>query len=148
MSEIVWIFSSHLLNVKTNNLVLLKMCNNEFDNVTLTLKRPRCRDRGREREREKYIEREKERERMKFCYFVTFNLIISQVIFENFIAISQIIQKIWRFSLSLLFILMDLFFIFWYFVFAKNLMSSAYNRRCQQVFFTFNLLNNCMNLYW
>ena len=70
------------------------MCNNEFDNVTLTLKRPRCRDRGREREREKYIEREKERERMKFCYFVTFNLIISQVIFENFIAISQIIQKI------------------------------------------------------
>ena len=50
--------------------------------------------RQREREREKYIEREKERERMKFCDFVTFNLIISQVIFENFIAISQIIQKI------------------------------------------------------
>ena len=72
--------------------MLLKMCNNKFDYVTLTLKRPSCRDRARVREGD--IEREKERERMKVYYFVTFNLIVSQDIFEHFIVISQLIQKI------------------------------------------------------
>ena len=45
------------------------------------------------------------RERVKLCFFVTFNIIISHIFPENFIEILkafQKVQKIWRFSPSLL----------------------------------------------
>ena len=50
--------------------------------------------------------------------FVTFNIIISHIFPENFIKISQVVQKIWRFSTSILtnFInLWDFFHIFFNF---------------------------------
>ena len=41
------------------------------------------------------------RERVKPWLFVTFNIIISHIFLENFMEISQIVQKIWRFSPSI-----------------------------------------------
>ena len=40
------------------------------------------------------------KERVKHCFFVTFNIIIRHVFPENFIEIPQVVQKIWRISLS------------------------------------------------
>ena len=65
-------------------------------------------------------------------------LLISHIFPENFIEIPQVLQNIWRFSPSILTIFTD-FWIFCNSFVAKKLMTSAYNRWCQQ-FYTFNLL--------
>ena len=41
------------------------------------------------------------REKLKPCFFVNFNIIISYNFSENFTEIPQVIQKIWRFSQSI-----------------------------------------------
>ena len=67
------------------------------------------------------------KEILKPWNFETFNIIISHIFPESFIEISQVIQKIWRISLSLLTVFIDFldFFTFpWW---------------CQH-FFTFNIL--------
>ena len=48
------------------------------------------------------------REGVKFCFFVTFNIIIGHIFPENFIKIPLIVQKIWRFTLSALTIFIDI----------------------------------------
>ena len=77
------------------------------------------------------------RERMRPCFFVffvfnfNFNIIISHIFPENvIIKIAQVVQKIWRFSPSILAL-----FIYFY----KETNGVTYKRWCQQ-FFTFNLL--------
>ena len=42
------------------------------------------------------------REKVKPCFFVTFKIIISHIFTENFIETPEVVQKIWRFSLSIL----------------------------------------------
>ena len=44
---------------------------------------------------------------VKPCFFVTFNIIISHIFPENFIEIPQVVQKIWRISLSILAVFID-----------------------------------------
>ena len=56
-----------------------------------------------------------------------FNIIISHAFSENLIEIPQVIQKIWRFSPSILTNLC-FFGFFEHFLVAKKLMTSAYNR--------------------
>ena len=90
------------------------------------------------------------RERLKLWFFVTFNIIIGYIFPENFIEIPQVVQKIWRFSPSMLTVFIN-FSYYWHFLVTKNLMTSAYNTRCQQ-FFCFQstlnrLFNNCVKLY-
>ena len=70
------------------------------------------------------------RVRVKLRFLVTFNIDISHIFPGNFIEILHLLQKIWRFYLSLLTIFTD-FSDFWHFLFAKKLMASAYNRCCQ-----------------
>ena len=41
-------------------------------------------------------------EMVKFWFFVTFNIIIRQIFPENLIEVPQVVQKIWRLSLSIL----------------------------------------------
>ena len=75
--------------------------------------------------------------RVKPCFFVTFNIIISHTFPENSIEISQVVQKIWTISLSILAIISYFhrfssnFWIFWHFLVTKKLMTSAYNTWCQ-----------------
>ena len=69
-----------------------------------------------------YLERE-----WKPVFLVTFNIIISHIFPENFIEITQVIQKIWRFSPLILTIFMN-FSDFLLFFVAKKLMTSAHNR--------------------
>ena len=45
---------------------------------------------------------------VKYCFFVTFNLFINHIFPENFIKIPQVVQKIWRFSSSILTIFTDI----------------------------------------
>ena len=71
--------------------------------------------------------------------FLRLNIIISYIFPENFIEFPEVVKKIWRFFLSILTIFILFFGFFWHFPVAKKLMTSAYNRRCQQ-FFTFNKL--------
>ena len=47
------------------------------------------------------------RERLKLWFFVTFNIIISHFFPENFIEIPQVVQRVRRFSPSILTILVD-----------------------------------------
>ena len=47
--------------------------------------------------------------------FVTFNIIINHIIPENFIEIPQVVQKIWRFSLTILAIFIDFYQFFGFF---------------------------------
>ena len=82
--------------------------------------------------------------------FVTFDIIKSHSFSEKFIEIPQVVQKIWRFSPSMLTVFIN-FSYYWHFLVTKNLMTSAYNTRCQQ-FFCFQstlnrLFNNCVKLY-
>ena len=42
------------------------------------------------------------KERVKAWFFVTFNIIISHIFPENFIEITQVVQNLWRISLSIL----------------------------------------------
>ena len=39
---------------------------------------------------------------VKLCFFITFIIVISLILPENFIEILQVAQKIWRFSSSIL----------------------------------------------
>ena len=85
------------------------------------------------------------RERLKPCFFVTFKIIKSHIFPANFNVITQVIQKIWRYSLSILPIFID-FSDFLYFLVAKKLITSAYNRWYQN-FFTFDLLKiGCLTI--
>ena len=64
-------------------------------------------------------------------FFFTFNIILSQIFPEHLIKISQVVQRIWRFFVSLLAIFINFhqfFWLFWHFLFTNNLMTSAYNR--------------------
>ena len=47
----------------------------------------------------KYVSSKK---RLKAWFFVTFNIIISNIYPENFIEITQVVQNLWRISLSIL----------------------------------------------
>ena len=47
--------------------------------------------------------------------FLTFNIIISHIIPENFIEIPQVVQKIWRLSLTILAIFIDFYQFFGFF---------------------------------
>ena len=68
------------------------------------------------------MEREREREREReFMIFVAFNIVVSHVVPENFIVITQVVQKIWTFSPSAL----TIFRKFWHFLVAKKLMASV-----------------------
>ena len=81
-------------------------------------------------------------ERVKSWFFVTFNIIISHILSENFIEIPQVVQKIWMLSLSILAIFIDFqqfFWIFWNFLDKKKLITSVYSRWCQH-FSTFDIL--------
>ena len=75
------------------------------------------------------------KKRVKPWLFVTFDIIISHNFPENFIKILQIVQNIWRLSLSVLAISV----IFLNFLVTKKLMTAACNKRCQH-FLTFNIL--------
>ena len=82
-----------------------------------------------------------------FPVFCDFNIIRSHIFPENFIEIPLVVQKIWRFSFSILTNFID----FSDFL-TKKLMASVYNRWCQHLFYiqpTLNrLFNNCIKLYW
>ena len=85
------------------------------------------------------------RERLKSFFFVTFKIIESHIFPANFNVISQVIQKIWRFSLSIYPIFID-FSNFLHFLVAKKLITSVYNRWYQH-FFTFDLLEiGCLTI--
>ena len=88
---------------------------------------------------------------VKPCFFVTFNIFIRHIFHKNFINIPSSFRKIWRFSSLVLTIFINCF-IFWHFVVANKLMTSVYNRWCQNFFYlqpTLNMLfNNCLKLYW
>ena len=83
------------------------------------------------------------KEREKPWFFVTFNIILRLIFPQNFIRFSQVVQKIWRNSLSIYSLLIFINFhqCFGFFditYLQKKLMTSAYNRWCQH-FFTFNI---------
>ena len=81
------------------------------------------------------------KERVKACLFVTFNIILKHIFPESFIKFPQVVQKIWRNSVSILanfHQFSSLFWIFWHYLVKKKLMMSAYNRWCQH-FVTFNI---------
>ena len=85
------------------------------------------------------------RERLKSFFFVTFKITESHIFPANFNLISQVAQKIWRFSLSIYPIFID-FSDFLHFLVAKKLITSAYNRWYQH-FFTFDLLKiGCLTI--
>ena len=75
------------------------------------------------------------RESMEPCFFVTFNILITHIFPETFIEIPQLVQKIWRFSSSILTIFIN-FSNFSTFPCCKE--TSTYNKERQQCF-TFNL---------
>ena len=77
------------------------------------------------------------RERAKPWFFVTFNIIIRCTFPKNVIEITQVDEKIWRFSPSILF--SSTFRMFWHFLVIKKLMTSENKKWCQP-FFTSNLL--------
>ena len=81
------------------------------------------------------------KQRLKPCVFMTFNIIISYIFPENFIELPQVVQNIWRLSLSILAIFMD---------FQTNdvslwqMMSRFFHFQ-----YTLNrLFNNCIKSYW
>ena len=84
-------------------------------------------------------------ERAKAWFFVTLNIIISHTFPENFIEITQVVQKILSLSLSIflwLFLaIFIIFLIFWHFLVTKKRMMTAYNRWCQH-FFHFQRTSN------
>ena len=81
------------------------------------------------------------KEKVKPRFFVTFNIILKHVLPENFIEFTQVVQKIWKNSLSILVIFINFlqfFWIFGHYLVTKKLMTSAYNRCCHY-FFTFTI---------
>ena len=86
------------------------------------------------------------KDRVKPWFFVTFNIIISHIFPENFIEITQVVQKIWGISLTILanfHRFASIFWIFWNFLVSKKLTRSAYNRWCQY-FFTYTYFFNIL----
>ena len=82
------------------------------------------------------------KERAKPWFFVTFTIILRHTFPENFMEFPQVVQKIWRNSLTLLanfHQFSSIFLIFWHYLVTKKLTTSAYNRWCQH-FFTFSIL--------
>ena len=82
------------------------------------------------------------KERVKPWFFVTFTIILRHTFPENFIEFSQVVQKIWRNSQSILGNFLQfssIIWIFWHYLVTKKPMMSGYNRWCQH-FFTFNIL--------
>ena len=86
-------------------------------------------------------------ERVEPCFFVAFHIILKHSFPENFIEFPQVVQKIWRKSLSILamFINFPQYFGFFDITLLQRKMMSA--------FFHFQhnlnrLLNNCIKLYW
>ena len=68
------------------------------------------------------------KQRMKLWFFVTFNIISRHIFPENFIELPQVVQKIWRNSLSIVanFHQFSSFsWIFWHYLVTKKLMTSA-----------------------
>ena len=55
------------------------------------------------------------KERVKPWSFVTFNVIIRRIFPGNFIEISQVVQKLWRISLSILAIFINFYQFFGFF---------------------------------
>ena len=92
--------------------------------------------------------------KVKPWFFVTFNIIKSHIFPENFIGISQVVQKIWRIYLSILAIFIDFhqFFLF----FDMSLLQRIWWRKLitddVSIFSLLTYLNrlfhNCINLYW
>ena len=91
------------------------------------------------------------RDRLKPWFFVTFNIIISLIFPENFIEISQVFQKIWRFSPSILTIFINFsdFLIFPCYKETNDVNILQLMSACFYFLPTLNrLLNNCVKLYW
>ena len=89
------------------------------------------------------------REKVKPWFFVTFNNIISHIFPKNVIEIPQVVQKIWRFSLSML----TIFINFMTFPYYKETDGNSIKQMMSAFFyfqFTLNrLFNNCfIKLYW
>ena len=80
--------------------------------------------------------------KLKLWFFVTFDVVLSQIFPENFIDIPQVGPKIWRlsFNVSYFQLFSSTFWIFWHLFVTKKLITSTYNRWCQH-FFTFNILH-------
>ena len=55
------------------------------------------------------------KKRVKPWFFVTFNIITRHIFPENFIEIPQVVQKLWRISLSILAIFIDFYQFFGFF---------------------------------
>ena len=81
------------------------------------------------------------KDRVKPCFFMTFNIIISHIFPENFSEISEVVQRIWKLSLSIwtIFINFINFLDFLQFAVTKKLITSAYNGPFKHLF-TFNIL--------
>ena len=76
-----------------------------------------------------------------------FRLLILRYVFaENFIKVPRVVQKIWRFSCSIL-VFSAIFRVFWHFLVTKKLMKSAYNRLCWHFFYFQPNLNRLFNSY-
>ena len=63
------------------------------------------------------------KERVKPWFFVTFNIILRHIFPENFIEFPQVVQKIWRNSLSILanfHQFSSIFWFFWHYLLAKK----------------------------
>ena len=73
-------------------------------------------------------------------FFLTFNLIMSHILPENFIKISQVVQKIWRFSLTIYFFLDNQFFSFFWLFDNSLLQRNWWRQLITDYFFTFNIL--------
>ena len=81
-------------------------------------------------------------------FFVTFNIILRHIFPENFIEFPQVVQKIWRNSLSILanfHQFSSIFWIFWHYLVTKKPMMSAYNRWCLHFFYLQHTLNRLFN---
>ena len=90
------------------------------------------------------------RERLKPCFFVIFDIIISNIIPENFIEIPQVVHKIWRFSFSVLTIFIN--FLDFLILSNCNETNDISIKQMLSVFFYFQLtlnrlFNNYMKLY-
>ena len=94
------------------------------------------------------------KERVKLWFSVTFNIILKDIFSENFIEFPQVVQKIWRNSLSVLanfHQLSSIFLIFWHYLVTKKLMTSFITGMSGLFHFQHSLnrlFNNCIKLYW
>ena len=91
------------------------------------------------------------RERVKTWCLATFNISLSHIFPENFIKIPQVVQTVWRFTLSSN-NYFNRFFDFLTFPCSKETKDVTYNRWCRHFFYfqtTINrLFNNCLKLCW